>query len=84
MALLFALELLPASASAAGKPLAIHNIFGSNVVIQRDKPITVWGWAEPGAMVTVLFGEVSVEAVAAAESGRWEATFPAQRANAVT
>ncbi len=34
--------------SAESGTLRVHNIFGSNMVIQRDKPITIWGWAETG------------------------------------
>ena len=25
----------------------LHNVFHSGMVLQRDKPIGIWGWAEP-------------------------------------
>jgi len=67
--------------ATAGK-LKTHRIFSSNMVIQRDKPITIWGWTEPGGKVTVQFGEETTETTADVDSGRWEVTFPALPANA--
>ena len=28
--------------------LCVSNVFQSNMVLQRDKPIKVWGWADSG------------------------------------
>jgi len=73
----------PASTRAAeSETLRVHNIFGSNMVIQRDRPITIWGWAETGRKVSVRLGEAQAEATAGGEAGRWEVTFPARQANA--
>ena len=36
--------------------MSVPNIFGDNMVVQRDKPIRVWGTADPGANVQVQFG----------------------------
>lgn len=69
-------------ATAPEGKLRVHGIFRSHMVIQRDKPITVWGWAKPGAQVAVQFGDAKAEAAASAGAGRWEAAFPAQPANA--
>ena len=67
---------------ATAGTLKTHGIFSSNMVIQRDKPITIWGWAEPGRKVSVQFGGEKIEATANGEAGRWEAAFPARPANA--
>jgi len=40
---------------AIGKGLCVSNVFQTNMVLQRDKPVTVWGWAEAGEKVTVSF-----------------------------
>lgn len=40
---------------AAGA-LKTHRVFSSNMVIQRDKSITIWGWSEPGGRASVQFG----------------------------
>jgi hypothetical protein len=47
--------------SAESGALRVHNIFGSNMVIRRDKPITISGWSEPGSKVAVQFGGASIE-----------------------
>jgi sialate O-acetylesterase len=38
----------------AGPPSLISPIFGDNMVLQRDKPDTIWGWADPGQSVKVV------------------------------
>ena len=41
---------------AIGEGLSLHNLFQSNMVLQREKPTTIWGWADPGEEVSVSFG----------------------------
>ena len=82
--LIASLIVITAGASAAdNQALRVHNIFGSNMVIQRQKSITIWGWAPAGQKVSVRFGEAKAEAAAAGQMGRWEVTLPAQEANPV-
>ena len=45
-----------AEEEAKASALKVHAIFNSNMVIQRGKPIKVWGWAKPGDTVTVKLG----------------------------
>ncbi len=81
--LIASLMAITAGASAAENgALRVHNIFSSNMVIQRNKPIKIWGWASAGAKVSVQFGQAKAEAAAGGEAGRWEVTFPAQEADA--
>jgi len=79
LSLLLACALLAGEAAGA---LKTHAIFTSNMVIQRDKPIMIWGWADKGAKIDVQFGDQKAQATAEGEVGRWEVTFPAQEANA--
>ena len=65
----------------AGK-LKLHAIFDSDMVLQRGKPIVIWGWAKPGENVSVQLGKDKAEAKAAADKGRWEVTFAAREASA--
>ena len=66
----------------AAEQLKVHGIFRSNMVLQRDKPISVWGWAPAGRQVRVTFGEHSRDTKATGENGRWEVVFDPQPANA--
>ena len=64
---------------AAAEGLKVHGIFGPNMVIERDKPITIWGWAQPRRKVSAQFGEAKAEATAGGEAGRSQVAFPAQQ-----
>ena len=57
-------------APAAPLPL-LSPIFGENMVLQRGKPNTFWGWAKPGAQVRVEIDGQSGSAVAGTD-GRWQ------------
>ncbi len=46
-------------------------VFGPNMVLQRNKPITVWGWAEPGQQVQVWLADRHGQATAD-DNGRWQ------------
>jgi sialate O-acetylesterase len=68
--------------AAVANPLKAHGIFSSNMVLQRDKPMVIWGWADDGDQVSVRFGEEQAEATATGDEGRWEVSFPARGASA--
>ncbi len=61
------------AAITAGPP------FGDHMVLQREVPIPVWGWATPGETVTVTLGGESGSIQADAE-GRWRLMLPAMSA----
>lgn len=65
----------------AADALKVHGIFRSNMVLQRDKPITVWGWALVGSEVRVSLGKMSAASEAKGDNGRWEVVFEPQSAN---
>ena len=73
-----ALLLAAAGASAEPKPAAV---FADHAVLQRDRPVPVWGRAEPGEAVTVDFAGQRKTATADA-SGRWLVTLDAMPASA--
>ena len=60
--------------AAAVSAELLSPVFGDRMVLQRDRPVPVWGRAAPGARVEVSFAAQKVEAVADAE-GRWRATL---------
>lgn len=48
----------------------LPGIFTGNMVIQRDKPIQIWGWADPGEKVKVSFNGQDAS-VKAGRDGTW-------------
>lgn len=64
--------------SAVGDGLCVHNLFQSNMVLQRDKPIRVWGWASPGEAITVSFADQE-KMCTAAKDRSWSVTLAAQK-----
>lgn len=72
--------MLCAESQAQERPL-LHPIFQDHAVLQRGKPIAVWGWAEPGARVRVTLDRAARIARAGAD-GRWRVDLPARAASA--
>jgi len=68
--------------TAIGQGLCVANVFQSNMVLQRDKPLNIWGWAEPGEEVTVSFAGQQVRSKAAADRS-WQVTLTPVPANRV-
>ncbi|MGL6073229.1 MAG: sialate O-acetylesterase [Fimbriiglobus sp.] len=59
---------------------SVHNLFQSGMVLQREKPIRIWGQAEPGEKVTVTFG-TQTQTVEAAKDRSWKAELKAEKAS---
>jgi sialate O-acetylesterase len=67
---LLALALAAAAPPAKAGALSLAAIFSDHMVLQRDKPVPVWGWAEPGDEVTVEFAGQRRSGNAGAD-GKW-------------
>jgi sialate O-acetylesterase len=52
----------------------LPEIFDNNMVLQRDMPVPIWGWAEPEEKVTVSFSGQTAETTANA-NGKWSLTL---------
>jgi len=50
--------------------VSLPNFFGDNMVLQRDKPIPVWGRASPKEKITVQFDH-QTKTTQADKSGKW-------------
>lgn len=48
----------------------LPHVLSDHAVLQRDRPIHIWGWATPGAHLTARFRAQSVSAVAS-NLGQW-------------
>lgn len=70
--LVLLLLLVPAGATRG--EVRLPRLFGDNMVIQRDRPAPVWGWATPGEQITVSFAGQAKTATARAD-GRWQVTL---------
>ena len=73
---------LPCCAAADAKPAAAStpkleaaSIFGSGMVLQRDRALPVWGWSEPGETISVSFAGHTVT-TKATDDGKWYAPLP--------
>ena len=57
----------------------LPKVFASHMVMQQEKPLIVWGWADPNEKVTVELGDGSQQ-VQANDRGEWKAALPARKA----
>ena len=64
---------------AARAEVRLPKVFASHMVLQQEKPLAIWGWAEPKETVTVTLSTGSQQ-VQANEHGEWKATLPAMKA----
>lgn len=73
----FALTALAVALWLAGTPvyaLNLSRIFSDNMVLQRDIPVKIWGWADPGQEVEVSFAGQK-QSAKADEGGKWMVTL---------
>ncbi len=68
-------------ATPAWAKTSVARVFGDNMVLQRDRPVPVWGWSDPGETVTVTFAGQSKTA-RASSNGAWRVTLAALSAAA--
>ena len=62
----------------------LPRVFGNNMVLQRDMPVPIWGWAAPNEEISVTLNKqdenantVHTETVKADAKGNWRLTLPA-------
>ncbi|HEY6453019.1 MAG TPA: sialate O-acetylesterase [Steroidobacteraceae bacterium] len=72
-ATLLAASLLLA-AGAADADIRLPRLVGDNMVLQRDAPLKLWGWADPGERIRIRFRNQSLR-TAADRSGAWSVTL---------
>ncbi|MDY0165203.1 MAG: sialate O-acetylesterase [Thermoguttaceae bacterium] len=72
--LLAALALRAVIGSPAAADVKLPGVFSPHMVLQRELPVPVWGWADAGEKVTVALAGQTREATADAD-GRWSVRF---------
>src|SRR5205809_2823659 len=69
-------------APIARADVKLPSVLGSHMVFQRDKPLPIWGQADPGEEVTVQIDqEPSSPVTKADEKGAWKVSLPAMKAD---
>lgn len=68
-------------ATIAKADLSVHDLFQDHLVIQRDRPVPVWGSGSPGETVQVTFGQQQRQTVVQPD-GNWQLELAAEPANA--
>lgn len=72
--LIASLSLSSYHVSSALAEVRLSVLFGDHMVLQRDRPIHIWGWGTPGENVQVSLGNQTAQAQVA-EDGRWGCDF---------
>ena len=57
----------------------LPSILGENMVLQRDQPLPIWGWENPGEKVTVSLDGHKLT-TRADDQGQWMVALPAMKA----
>ena len=68
------------AAAAASSVCHVSNVFGSHMVLQRDTPAMIFGFAAPGVSVTVSLNGAAQPPAAADAEGTWRVALPTQPA----
>ena len=74
--LLLAITCVSFTASAE---VRLPQLFQSGMIMQRGKPIPIWGWADKGEQITITF-QKKTYTTAANEQGRWQIDLPKMKA----
>lgn len=59
--------------------VSLPALFGNSMVLQRDKPIRIWGTATPGEKITITFKSQKVQ-LKAEKTGQWKTELAAEPA----
>ena len=63
------------TAPAVFGAIKLPAVISDGMVLQRDQPIVLWGWAEPGTEVSVTLAGDRANAHAD-DNGNWQVTLP--------
>lgn len=77
--LLFVLGFCWATVASANTDALLAGVFQDHMVLQRDRPIEVWGQAAASAQLSIALGGHATSVVAAGD-GTWRARLPAMPA----
>lgn len=61
----------------------LPQVIGDHMVLQRDRPLPIWGWADPREAVTVTL-DAATSSATADPQGNWKVVLPAVQADGKT
>ena len=64
----------------AAATVRLPRLVGDHMVLQRNQPLLLWGWAAPGEAVSIIFRGKTYAAKTGGVHGKWTATLPAMLA----
>ncbi len=67
------------SIASISAKVRLPKLFTNNMVLQRDMPVKIWGWADAGEEITITFLENEYSTVTSS-FGAWEIKLPSQKA----
>ena len=76
LTLLFSITIIACTNSYAD--VRLSKLFGSNMILQRNQIIPIWGWAEPGEQISITIVGKSLTTTAKADSS-WQIDFSDMR-----
>ncbi len=59
--------------------IRLPQMIRDSMILQRDLPLKIWGWASPGEKIRIRFNGKQVNTTAAS-GGKWQAKFPPMKA----
>lgn len=66
-------------AQTAFSQIRLPKLVSDGMVLQRDIPVKIWGWANAGENISLRFNNKSFESTTSSD-GKWQITLPAQKA----
>jgi sialate O-acetylesterase len=73
------LSVLLTGATGVRADIRLPSVISHNMVLQRDMPVRLWGWANPGEPVSISFQDQTVS-TQTGQDGRWAVTLEALQA----
>jgi sialate O-acetylesterase len=77
---LVSLLITVSSVSEGRADVMLPKVIGSHMILQRDRALPIWGWADPGEEVSVTLDDAT-GTVKADEQGNWKVVLAAVKAD---
>jgi len=74
-----AVVLLLLLAQTSFSQVRLPRLVSDGMILQRETPLKIWGWATKGEKVTLLFSHQHYSTVTG-DNGKWQITLPSQKA----